>query len=243
MSTLFERFLVPRPMSPRADIGIIIPQTKRHKMALQPRLDPSCHQTVIDVQLETVSIEEQEQLIDVQKTEKVSFPQELNKNQDMEHSEELTDLSKVSTENSKVSTGLLKVSTENPNPPRAESSGSQKACRFCFEPNGDLISPCKCSGSQSFVHIACMREWIEKSTQVRIGECWVLSTVRVNTGVNTGVITQKMFFPTGELWHMSVIDPRVQIKETCLVLFSRSVDCDPTLVINTPLLRIQAVPS
>lgn len=56
-------------------------------------------------------------------------------------------------------------------PPRTKSSSSQQACRYCFEPNGDLISPCKCSGSQSFVHVDCMREWIQKSSQVNCGIC------------------------------------------------------------------------
>ena len=56
-------------------------------------------------------------------------------------------------------------------PPKTKSSNSQVACRYCFEPSGHLISPCKCSGSQSYVHVNCMKEWIEKSSQEKCGIC------------------------------------------------------------------------
>ncbi|KDO22407.1 hypothetical protein SPRG_11359 [Saprolegnia parasitica CBS 223.65] len=34
-------------------------------------------------------------------------------------------------------------------------------CRYCFgdEADGPLISPCKCSGGQKFVHLDCLRRW------------------------------------------------------------------------------------
>lgn len=35
-------------------------------------------------------------------------------------------------------------------------------CRFCFDgspESGALISPCKCKGSQAFVHLSCLRRW------------------------------------------------------------------------------------
>jgi hypothetical protein len=36
---------------------------------------------------------------------------------------------------------------------------SDKICRFCYEGNGELISPCKCSGSQKYLHRDCLEKW------------------------------------------------------------------------------------
>jgi len=46
----------------------------------------------------------------------------------------------------------------------SETSGGEEGeriCRYCFEGEevGELISPCKCSGGQAFVHLACLRRW------------------------------------------------------------------------------------
>mmetsp|Transcript_38593 Transcript_38593/g.99952 ORF Transcript_38593/g.99952 Transcript_38593/m.99952 type:complete len:467 (+) Transcript_38593:90-1490(+) len=37
----------------------------------------------------------------------------------------------------------------------------EKVCRYCFdgEDDGPLISPCKCSGGQKYVHLKCLRQW------------------------------------------------------------------------------------
>ena len=45
--------------------------------------------------------------------------------------------------------------------PRAtpEDIAAGAACRICFEQGGDLVSPCRCVGSQRFVHSACLRRW------------------------------------------------------------------------------------
>ena len=41
--------------------------------------------------------------------------------------------------------------------------------RICFEPHDEpsdpLISPCKCSGSSSFIHRHCLRKWRESALQ------------------------------------------------------------------------------
>ena len=34
-------------------------------------------------------------------------------------------------------------------------------CRFCFEGEGELIVPCKCSGSQKYVHRECLCTWLQ----------------------------------------------------------------------------------
>mmetsp|Transcript_28171 Transcript_28171/g.45282 ORF Transcript_28171/g.45282 Transcript_28171/m.45282 type:complete len:465 (+) Transcript_28171:84-1478(+) len=37
----------------------------------------------------------------------------------------------------------------------------EKICRYCFdgEDDGELISPCSCSGGQKYVHLKCLRQW------------------------------------------------------------------------------------
>ena len=43
----------------------------------------------------------------------------------------------------------------------APTEGDEKICRFCFddESEGELISPCNCSGGQKWVHLKCLRRW------------------------------------------------------------------------------------
>ena len=45
--------------------------------------------------------------------------------------------------------------------PAAERSDEDEMCRYCFEGSeaGELISPCKCTGGQKYVHLACLRRW------------------------------------------------------------------------------------
>ena len=33
-----------------------------------------------------------------------------------------------------------------------------RACRICFESEGELISPCPCRGSAAYVHFSCLRK-------------------------------------------------------------------------------------
>ncbi len=40
-------------------------------------------------------------------------------------------------------------------------------CRFCFE-DGQLISPCKCSGSQKWIHETCLKKWYEMKSENRV---------------------------------------------------------------------------
>lgn len=32
-------------------------------------------------------------------------------------------------------------------------------CRFCFESDGELISPCNCRGTLKYIHIECLQKW------------------------------------------------------------------------------------
>ena len=53
-------------------------------------------------------------------------------------------------------------------------SSQQQQCRICFSEEIDrdedpLISPCKCSGSMSFVHIKCLRLWHSRNENKKIG--------------------------------------------------------------------------
>ena len=41
---------------------------------------------------------------------------------------------------------------------------SQEVCRICYDSGDDgnpLISPCKCSGSMQYVHLQCLRKWMD----------------------------------------------------------------------------------
>lgn len=49
----------------------------------------------------------------------------------------------------------------------ADAVGSEPpCCRFCFDtqPLGDLVSPCKCGGTQRYVHLSCLRQWQRTAT-------------------------------------------------------------------------------
>ena len=32
-------------------------------------------------------------------------------------------------------------------------------CRICFEPEGELISPCNCIGTLKYIHRECLQKW------------------------------------------------------------------------------------
>jgi len=36
------------------------------------------------------------------------------------------------------------------------------ACRICLESTGDLLSPCRCSGSIQLIHESCLLQWIQE---------------------------------------------------------------------------------
>jgi len=42
---------------------------------------------------------------------------------------------------------------------------SGKACRICLddmeEEDNPFITPCKCAGSMKFIHLKCLREWLD----------------------------------------------------------------------------------
>lgn len=42
-----------------------------------------------------------------------------------------------------------------------EGGGQQEICRICHDesPVEKLVSPCKCKGTQAYVHLACERQW------------------------------------------------------------------------------------
>jgi len=45
-------------------------------------------------------------------------------------------------------------------------SGGRKNCRYCLSGDGDFIAPCKCIGSQKWVHRECLKKW-QRSCQIR----------------------------------------------------------------------------
>ena len=58
----------------------------------------------------------------------------------------------------------LKLSTNNPK--------TKRTCRICYgEDNTDdspLIQPCQCSGSMKYIHLACLKKWIETTLCIKI---------------------------------------------------------------------------
>jgi len=49
-------------------------------------------------------------------------------------------------------------------PPAAdeeEEEEEERSCRICKDEEGELLSPCKCSGSGGYVHAECLQKWVE----------------------------------------------------------------------------------
>ena len=62
------------------------------------------------------------------------------------------------------SSSLLPSSSPSPAPSATSSSGlvddyDVPTCRICFEPDGELIIPCLCSGSSAHIHRQCLDDW------------------------------------------------------------------------------------
>ncbi|KRH91797.1 Protein involved in mRNA turnover and stability, partial [Pseudoloma neurophilia] len=47
----------------------------------------------------------------------------------------------------------------------------QPMCKFCYQSNGQLISPCSCKGSIKFVHYQCLKRWRLKKQLKEIKYC------------------------------------------------------------------------
>ena len=52
-------------------------------------------------------------------------------------------------------------------------ASSTAICRICLdaEPVDQLISPCECRGSQAFVHISCLQQWILRTAGAGLTYC------------------------------------------------------------------------
>lgn len=50
---------------------------------------------------------------------------------------------------------------------------SAPSCRICLDsnPTDQLISPCLCRGSQGYVHLSCLQEWIVRTVDTGIAYC------------------------------------------------------------------------
>ena len=60
----------------------------------------------------------------------------------------------------RLSQGYHIIDSKNASVPK------NKMCRICYETenNGELVDPCKCSGSSKYVHQGCLLRWIETTT-------------------------------------------------------------------------------
>lgn len=54
------------------------------------------------------------------------------------------------------------------------SENGQKVCRICLGEENDLdnelICPCKCAGTMKYIHIECLREWLNSKKLIYNGE-------------------------------------------------------------------------
>lgn len=57
---------------------------------------------------------------------------------------------------------------------RAKLATDDKVCRICLgeenESTDPLISPCKCAGTMSHIHLECLREWLNSKRSRKDGE-------------------------------------------------------------------------
>jgi E3 ubiquitin-protein ligase DOA10 len=70
---------------------------------------------------------------------------------------------------------MLKETTDGDKLAFKEMKRPQTAqmCRICLsedevENNNPLISPCKCSGSMSMIHVKCINEWLNSKRETRV---------------------------------------------------------------------------
>ena len=65
----------------------------------------------------------------------------------------------------------LETSSEHTIAVSESASTTGPVCRICFEPGEDnhnvLLSPCICSGSLRYIHVECLRRWLDGQLQVK----------------------------------------------------------------------------
>ena len=58
---------------------------------------------------------------------------------------------------------------------KAKEAIEGKVCRICLgeenEGTDPLISPFKCAGTMSHIHLECLREWLNSKRSMKEGEC------------------------------------------------------------------------
>ena len=100
-----------------------------------------------------------------------------------------------------------RVELERPNM-KMEDPGEDEVCRLCFEGRGDetvnpLISPCRCKGTQKYVHLLCLEKWqnLCLSSGSKDSRAFVCSVCRAEFSIkprplsffaSVGVIAQKI---------------------------------------------------
>ena len=64
-----------------------------------------------------------------------------------------------------------KINSDRSNDSVAAGS-SQRVCRICLgeEEDDELICPCKCSGTMQFIHVNCLKEWLNSKKLVYNGD-------------------------------------------------------------------------
>ena len=77
-----------------------------------------------------------------------------------------------------ISVENLDSCSEQPSPAKSTTTttsgtASERICRICLDniDQGDLIAPCKCSGSTKYAHESCMLKWFFKSSKKSCEVC------------------------------------------------------------------------
>eukprot|EP00111_Clytia_hemisphaerica_P004076 TCONS_00011670-protein len=77
-----------------------------------------------------------------------------------------------------ISVDNLDGCSEQPSPAKStttiiSATASERTCRICLDniDQGDLIAPCKCSGSTKYAHESCMLKWFFKSSKKSCEVC------------------------------------------------------------------------
>lgn len=70
-------------------------------------------------------------------------------------------------------------------------------CRICFGDEGTFIKPCKCTGTSKYVHVTCLKRWINASRDGCCRTCGATFELRESFFAACARRIKKTFMPTG----------------------------------------------
>lgn len=73
----------------------------------------------------------------------------------------------------------IQLEALSPASPQSAQTPAVEICRICFgsesTESNELIRPCKCSGSMAFIHLQCLKSWVDCKSQSK-PECEICKT-------------------------------------------------------------------